>query len=57
MHEANTSKNSTLERIKLPGRAKPRMLDELKKLNINEFTIYNDLDHLAQEIRRTWDIK
>jgi hypothetical protein len=30
------------------------MLDELRKLNINEFTIYYDLDYFAQEIRRTW---
>jgi hypothetical protein len=29
------------------------MLDELRKLNINEFSIYKDLDHLAEEIRRT----
>ena len=54
MHEAEPRKNPTLERIKVPGKEKGVMLDELRKLNINEFTIYNDLDHLAQEIRRTW---
>jgi hypothetical protein len=32
------------------------MLDELRKLNINEFSIYNDLDHLAKEIKRTRNI-
>ena len=26
------------------------------KKNINEFSIYNDLDHLSQEIRRTRNI-
>lgn len=45
--------NPALSRIRIPGKAKPLMLAELRKLNINEFSIYNDLDHLAQEIRRT----
>ncbi len=53
MHNAGPCANPTLARIKVPGGAKPRMLDELRKLNINEFSIYNDLDHLAEEIRRT----
>lgn len=57
MHEAKDCMNPTLERVKLPGRAKKPILDELRKLNINEFTIYNDLDHLAAEIGRTWIIK
>jgi len=56
MHEAEACKNKTLERVKVPGKAKKPILDELRKLNINEFTIYNDLDHLAKEIRRTWII-
>jgi hypothetical protein len=57
MHEAKACKNPTLERVKVAGKAKPGLLDELRKLNINEFTIYNDLDHLAKEIRRTWILK
>jgi hypothetical protein len=56
MHGAKPCNNPTLSRIRIPGKAKPRMLDELRKLNINEFSIYNDLDHLAQEIRRTRNI-
>jgi hypothetical protein len=56
MHEAEVCKNPTLERIKVPGNTKGSILDELRKLNIDEFTIYNDLDHLAKEIRRTWII-
>jgi FRG domain len=51
MHGAKPRNNPTLGRIRIPGKAKPGMLDELRKLNINEFSIYNDLDHLAQEIR------
>jgi hypothetical protein len=53
MHGAKPCNNPTLTRIRIPGKAKPAMLDELRKLNINEFSIYNDLDHLAKEIRRT----
>lgn len=53
MHGAKPCNNPTLRRIRIPGKAKPRMLAELRKLNINEFSIYNDLDHLAQEIKRT----
>jgi hypothetical protein len=45
-----------LSRIRIPGKAKPRMLDELRMLNINEFSIYNDLDHLAKEISLTRNI-
>ncbi len=54
MHDAKACNNPTLKRVKVPGKAKARIVDELRKLNINEFTIDNDLDHLAQEIRRTW---
>ena len=53
MYGAKPCNNPTLRRIKIPSKAKPGMLDDLRKLNINEFSIYNDLDHLAQEIRRT----
>jgi hypothetical protein len=56
MHGAKPCNNPTLSRVRIPGKAKPGMLDELRKLNINEFSIYNDLDHLAQEIRRTRNI-
>ena len=44
------------EYVATPGKAKAGLLDELRKLNINEFSIYNDLDHLAQEIKRTRNI-
>jgi hypothetical protein len=37
MHGANPCKNPTLRRIRFPCKAKPRMLDELRKLNIDEF--------------------
>ena len=56
MHGAKPCENPTLSRIRILGKAKAGMLDELRKLNINESTIYNDLDHLAQEIRSTRNI-
>jgi hypothetical protein len=56
MHGAKPCTNPTLSRIRIPGKAKAGLLDELRKLNINEFSIYNDLDHLAQEIKRTRNI-
>ena len=57
MHRAKPCDNPTLGRIRIPGDAKLSMLDELRKLNINEFSIYNDLDHLAKEIRRTCGLR
>jgi hypothetical protein len=57
MHEAKPCTNPTLERVKVPGKSKGQLLDELRKLNINQFTIYNDLEHLAKEIERTWIVK
>lgn len=54
MHQAKPCKNDTLERVKIPRAAKSSIFDELRRLNINEFTVYNDLDHLAKHIKRTW---
>jgi hypothetical protein len=25
-------------------------------MNINQFTIYNDLDHLSKDIKRAWEV-
>ena len=54
MHRAEPQTNPTLSRVGIPRAAKVLILDELRKLNINEFTIYNDLDHLALEIKQNW---
>jgi hypothetical protein len=53
MHLSQTTKNDTLVRMKIVGGRKNDILEELRGLNINEFSIYNDLDHLSREIRRT----
>jgi hypothetical protein len=56
MHGSKPVTNSTLERIKVPAKAKRTILEELHRLNINQFTIFNDLDNLSREIRRTWGV-
>jgi hypothetical protein len=56
MHKSESRENPTLSRITIPGDKKAAMLEELHRLNVNQFTIYNDLERLSKEIRRTWNI-
>jgi hypothetical protein len=53
MHLSDPGKNPTLARIRVQASAKKPILEELRLLNIDEFSIYNDLDHLSREIKRT----
>jgi FRG domain len=57
MHNSKPTENKTLAKVKIPAPAKDTMLRELHRMNINQFTIYNDLDHLSKDIRRAWEIK
>ena len=57
MHKSKTFTNKTLAKFEIPIGAKAGMLQELHRLNTNEFTIYNDLDHLSGDIKRAWQIK
>ena len=57
MHDSKPCDNKTLAKIKIPASAKGDLLKELHRLNINQFTIYNDLDHLSKDIKRVWKIK
>jgi hypothetical protein len=36
---------------------KAKILDELLRMKINQFTIFNDLDHLSKDIKRIWKIE
>jgi hypothetical protein len=54
MHLSGPCKNESLERVKIPQAAKAGIFEELTKLNVNQFTTYNDLDHLAGHIKHTW---
>src|SRR5205823_1020087 len=56
MHESIPQHNPTLARIKVPRTKKGPIREELRRLNINQFSIYNDLDHLSKEIRRNWGV-
>jgi len=55
-HLAKPQTNDTLVRLKILGSKKGAIRDELRQLNINEFTVYHDLDHLSNEIKRGWGV-
>jgi hypothetical protein len=50
--------NPMLAKFKIVAKdnAKAKILDELLRMNINQFTIFNDLDHLSKDIKRVWKI-
>jgi hypothetical protein len=50
MHRAAPCKNPTIGRFRIPWDAKGLMLGELRRLNIDEFTIYAELDQVSREI-------
>jgi hypothetical protein len=56
MHKADDAQNDTLVTLLIDGGSKEKILDELHRLNINQFTTYFDLDHLSKEIRRAWNV-
>ena len=53
-HDSQDVENQTLRRITISSESKCRIFDELRSLNVNEFTIFGDLDHLSAEIRKSW---
>jgi|SRR6266478_6367262 len=54
MHRAEPAHNDSLITILILADDKNSIRDELHRMNINQFTIYADLDHLSKEIRRCW---
>jgi hypothetical protein len=56
MHRAKPVENPTLVTLQIDAASKPSIRPELHRMNINQFTTYNDLDHLSKEIRRGWGI-
>jgi len=54
MHQSGKRTNKTLDKMKISAKLKSDLLKELHQLNINQFTIYNDLDHLSKDIMRAW---
>ena len=57
MHNAESVKNGTLIAIKIDGSSKETIRRELRKVNINQFTVFHDLDHLSKEILKGWGIR
>ena len=56
MHKSIDVSNDTLALFNVPSGNKAGILKELHRLNINQFTIYNDLDHLSKEVIQSWDL-
>jgi hypothetical protein len=57
MHNSKPAKNPTLIKIKIPALSKRNLLNELHQMNINQFTIYSDLDHLSKDVKRAYGLK
>lgn len=55
-HGVEPQGNPTLHRFRVSAAEKAKIREQLHHLNINQFTIYNDLDHLSKEIRKGWGI-
>jgi hypothetical protein len=49
--------NATLRCCLIDANEKPKIREMLSGLSINQFTVYNTLDHLSREFRRTWGLK
>jgi hypothetical protein len=54
MHNAQDVTNNTLDTFVIEAGSKTKILVELHQLNVNQFTIYYDLDHLSREIKKNW---
>lgn len=56
MHEAGDVDAKAVVKLRVKAGGKAGMLRELHRMNINPFTIYNDLDHLSQSIKHAWGV-
>ncbi len=56
MHGAAPATNDSLITISIDKDSKETVRDALHQLNINQFTVYHDLDHLSKEIKRCWGL-
>jgi hypothetical protein len=52
MHLSKNQVNKTLSLYKIPAKRKDPIVQELRRLNITEFSIFNDLDNLSKTILR-----
>jgi hypothetical protein len=54
MHGAADAKTESLITITINAKSKDAISQELHRMNINQFTIYSNLDHLSKEIKKCW---
>jgi hypothetical protein len=56
MREAAEVNNPTMARLTIPAGSKSDLRKELHRLNVNQFTVFNDLDHLSAEMKRSYGV-
>ena len=56
MHKAEPVNNPTLVTFSVPAKDKAAIREELHRVNINQYTTYNDLDRLSKELKRGWNV-
>ena len=56
VHEAPPPTNTTLLTVSVDGSSKVAIREELHELNVDQFTIYYDLDNLSKEIKASWGV-
>lgn len=56
MHGAKPVDNPTLVTFSVPAKRKADIREELHRVNINQYTTYNDLDRLSKELKRGWKL-
>jgi len=49
-----TDINNTMTKWIVPSEAKKHLRQELELLGVDEFTIFGDLDHLAERLKRAY---
>jgi hypothetical protein len=54
--ESDDLTNPTLDKFVVAAAAKAKILYQLGRLNINQFTIFDTLDHLSAAICESWKI-
>jgi hypothetical protein len=56
MSDSKDCTGATIGCIVIDGKSKANIMSELGRLNINRFTVFGTLDHLAEEIRANWEV-
>ena len=56
MQGSEDCNSATVGCILVNGKSKADILAELRRLNLNQFTVFGTLDHLAKEIRSVWKL-